>query len=165
MIKRNKINEGYAVLELLFYLSLFAIISLVVINAMVTMTRSFRETAIQGELVQSSGIMERISREIRGSYDINSISSTALKLNTKDEAGTNKTVEFLLSGTDIQLLEDNVLTGNLNTPKITVTGLNFTQIITTSGKAVKIFFTVSSTSDVLNRTHDFYDTIVLRGSY
>lgn len=165
MIKISQQKSGYAILELLFYIIFFSILSLVVINAMVTMTRSFRETAIQAELVQSGVIMERISREIRASYDISSISASDLNLNTKDDAGANKTVEFLLSGSNIQFLENSVLTGNLNTPNIVVTGLTFTQVTTVKGKAVKILLTVKSNNDKLNRTQDFYDTVVLRGDY
>ena len=155
----------YALVELVFYIVLFAILSLLVIDAMITMAKAFKETTIQAELVESNAIMERISREIRGSYDINTISTSDLKLNTKDDAGANKTVEFLLSGSDIQLLENSVLTGNLNTPNITVSNLTFTQITTTAGKAVKISLTVRSDNDAQNRSVDFYNTVTLRGSY
>ncbi len=159
------LKSGYAILELLFYIAFFAVLSLVVINAMIVMAGSFRETAIQTELAQSGFIMERMGREIRGSYDISSISATDLKLNAKDDAGANKTVEFLLSGFNLELIENSVLTGNLNTPNIKVTSLTFTQITTTKGKAVKILLTVQSTNDALGRTQNFYDTAVLRGIY
>lgn len=162
----SKKNQGYAILELLFYITFFATLSLVVINAMITMSRSFRETAIQAQLVRSGSIMERMSREIRQATDINSISANDLVLNT----GANKTIEFkfISDEPDVQLWENsgsNIFTGNLNTPNIIVTAITFTQIITTKGKAVKILLTVKSTNDVSGRTQDFYDTIVLRGSY
>ncbi len=158
-------SGGYAILELLFYIAFFATFSLIVINAMITMTKSFRETSIQGELVQSGVIMERISREIRQAYGINSISTTDLKLDSTDSLGVNKTVKFSLSSGNIQLIENSITTGNLNTADIVVTALAFTQITTTKGKAVKIFLTIRSNNDVLNRTQDFYDTVVLRGVY
>lgn len=164
MIKINK-NKGYAILELLFYISILAILSLLVIKSMITMTQSFRETSVYGEWVQSGNILERISREIRTAYDINTITVTDLKLNTKDENDVNKTVEFVLSGNNIQLLENDVLTGNLNTPKIVVTSLSFTQIATAKGKAVKVLLSVRSSNDKFNRVQDFYDTVVLRGQY
>lgn len=165
IIKKNKIKNGYAILELLFYITFFSIFSLLVINSMITMARSFKETTVQAELVQSGTIMERISREIRASYDISSISANDLKLNTKDDAGANKTVEFLLSGANVQLLENSVLVGNLNTPNLTITDLNFTVITTIKGKAVRIVLSVRSNNDSLNRIQDFYDTVVLRGGY
>lgn len=165
IFKKNKTKQGYAVLELLFYISFFAILSILVINAMIAMTDSFRETGVYSEFVQSGFIMEKISREVKSSYAVNTITATSLKLDTTDEDGVNKTVEFALSGANIQFLENDVLVGNLNTPNITITGLNFTEIITTEGKAIKIVLTLSSINDKLMRSVEFYDTVALRGSY
>lgn len=152
----SKKNYGYAVLELLFYIAFFVTLSLVVIDTMITMTKSFKETSIYAELEQGGTIMERISREIRQASSISSISATDLKLNT---------VEFKLLGSDLQFLENNVFTGNLNTPNIIVTALAFTQINTAKGKAVKIVLSFRSSQDNLSRIQDFYDTVVLRGDY
>ena len=157
----NKKKNGYAVLELLFYIASFAIFSLILINAMITMSRSFRETAIQAEFVQSGTIMERISREIRQANDINSIGINDLVLNT----GVNETMEFKFAGSDIQLWDTGSNIGNLNSPSIAVTNLVFTSITTAKSKVVKIVLSIKSNNDKLNRTVDFYDTIVLRGSY
>jgi len=158
-------SRGYVLIETLFYIALFVILSLATISAMITMTKAFKETTIKAELMKGSNIMERISREIRQADSINSISAGSLKLNTKDDAGVDKTVTFLLSGSNIQLLENDVLIGNLNTPNILVDSLVFTEIITVKGKAVKIFLTIRYSYDSLNRTEDFYDTIKLRGDY
>ena len=164
-IESKALSGGYSVLELLFYIAFFATFSLLVINAMIIMARSFRETSVQGELRESAVIMERIEREVRQAYDISSISANDLNLDTTDSAGANKTEEFLLSGSDIRFLENGILTGNLNTPNIAVTSLTFTQITTVKGKAVKVAFSVRSNNDSLARVVDFYDTVVLRGSY
>ena len=164
-LKIENYSRGYTLVELLFYIAFFSILSIVVIQSLVTMTRSFKETSIQAELVQSGTIIERISREIRQAYDISSISATNLGLASTDSAGANKTVEFLLSGTSLQLLENSVLTGNLNTPTIVVTDLSFTQITTLKGKAVKIALSFRSSNDALNRVQTFYDTVVLRNGY
>lgn len=166
MSKKNlKTNRGVSLIETLFYIVLFTMLSIVVINAMITMMKSFKETAVQRELAQSGTIMEIMSREIKKAYDIGSLSSTDLVLNTKDESNNNKTVEFMLSGSNLLFKENNVLTGNLNVPNITITGLTFTQIITTKGKAVKITLSVRSKGDATPNTENFYDTIVLRGNY
>lgn len=161
IIKKNKMKYGYAILELLFYLAFLSILALLVINAMITMARSFRETSIQAELVQSGNIMERISREIRTAKDINSISTNDLVLNM----GASNIKEFKLLGTNIQLIENSTFTGNLNASNITVTALTFTQITSTKGKAVKISLTVQANDDLSGRLVNLYDTVVLRGSY
>jgi len=165
MIKKSKTKDGYAVLELLFYIAFFTIFSLLIINAIITMASSFKETSIQAEFVQSGNIMEKMSREIRQAYGINTISGSDLILNTKDDTGANKTVEFKFVGQNIELWDAGSNMGNLNAPKTIITALSFTQITTTKGKAVKIFLTLRSSNDVLGRTQDFYNTIVLRGSY
>jgi len=161
----GKNNLGYALLETIFYVALFAILSIAVIDAMITMTKAFKETTIQAELMQGGNIMEKISREIRQAYNINSISTNSLKLDIMDEAGVNKTEEFSFSGSDIRFLENNIFTGNLNTQNIAVIGITFTRINTTKGAAVKITLTVKSNHDSLSRNENFYDTVVLRGDY
>jgi len=158
-------GEGYAILETLFYISLFAIFSITIINSMIMMTKAFKETTIQAELAQGGNILERISREIRNAYGINALAANSLKLNTTDEAGANKTVEFSLSASNARLLENDVFTGNMNTQNISVVDLSFTQLTTANGLAVKMFLSVRSNRDLQNRTANFYDTVVLRGSY
>ena len=163
--KMLKINRGYSLVEILFYIAIFSMLALVIISSLISMTKSFRATTIQADLVQSSAIMERISREVRQAYGINSISASDLKLNTKDELDNNKTVRFALSGSNVQLFENDIFTGNLNTPNIEITTLSFTEITTLNGKAVKISLSARSARDTSGRIEDFYDTVVLRGDY
>ncbi len=162
--QRNK-QRGDTILEVIFYISLFVVMSLVVIDAMIMMSKSFKETATYTELVQSGAIMERMSREVRQAIDISSISNTDLQLDTTDSSGNSKTVEFLLVGTDLELIENNTLTGNLNSPNISVTALTFTEMTTTNGTAIKVTLTLNSKNDTSGRAVDFNDTVVLRGQY
>lgn len=163
-IKIRKEN-GYAVLELLFYIAIFVVLAFVVINSIIMMSRAFRETSIHAELLQGGSIMERMSREIRQASGISSISSTDLSLNTTDSAGANKVLRFALSGTNIQLWDAGNNVGNLNPPNVVVSSLSFTQITTAQGQAIKVSMTIQSSRDTSSRNVDFYDTIVLRGDY
>lgn len=163
--KSRKINTGFVLLEMLFYITLVAVLSFAVINSLITMTKSFKETSIQADFVQSGNIMERMSREIKQAHSIYSISTSDLKLNTEDELGNDKTIRFYLSGSNLQLFENDVLTGNLNSSTIQVTALSFTQITTTVGKAIKVTMSVRSTKDITARIENFYSTVVLRGDY
>lgn len=156
-----KTKQGYAVLELLFYIAFFVVLSLVAIEAMITMAKSFKETSIYAELIQGGNIIERMSREIRQASSINSISANNLTFNT----GVSNTMEFKFISPDIQLWDNGSNIGNLNSPNIAVTALTFTQITTAKGKAVKVFFTLRDNNDALGRLENFYDTITLRGSY
>ena len=166
--KRKNLKEGqlgYVLLESLFYVSFFAVLSILVITAMLQMTGSFKDTAVYAELTQASSIMERISREIRSAENISIIGAGNLKLNTRDSTDNPKTVEFLLSGTNVGLLENDISSGNLNGPSVNVTALSFTQINTAKGKAVKVFLTLTGDKDKYTRSYDFYNSVVLRGSY
>jgi type II secretory pathway pseudopilin PulG len=166
-IKKSKSNfiKGYSIVEILFYISIFAILTLAVINALITMTKAFREVTVQSDLVTASSMIERISREIRQSLSINNISASDLKLNTKDDLGNSKTVRFAMSGSNLQFYENDVLTGNLNTTNTVVTDLSFAEITTVAGKAIKLSISVRSARDPNNRVETFYDSIVLRGDY
>lgn len=152
-------------IELLFYISIFAVVFLIMINSIMVMTRSFRETSVNTDIIQSSNIMDRISREIRKAESIHTISTNSLKLNTTNDAGTATTVQFSLSGSNIVFYDNDVLLGNLNSPNVSVTALTFTQITTAKGAAVKVFMTVVSNNYGSTRAENFYDTIVLRGNY
>lgn len=165
--RKENFKGGYTLLEVLFYIALFSILTFVVIDSLITMTRAFRQTTVQADLMSASSFMERISREIRQASSVNSISASDLKLNTKDELGNDKTVRFLLSGTDVQFFENDILTGNLNTPNIQVTALSFTHITipTSNGKAVKFSLSAKSSRDTTNRVKNFYNTINFRGDY
>ena len=164
--KQQTSTRGYALIELLFYIAIFSAISLVTINALFMMARAFNETKITKELSSGTDIVERISRDIRNASSIVSISATSLKLNTLDSGGGTITAEFTLSGADVRLLENDTFIGNLNSPNVTVSDILFTEITTTSGKAIKVYLSLGSTSDsLLHRTVEFYNTVVLRGGY
>ena len=165
--KKFKIKNckgGYTLIELLFYIALFAVLSLVVINSMIVMTKSFKETTIQASLMKGGDIMERMSREVRRATGINSISASSLILNTKDSGDVPSTMQFLLSSGNLQLLANAAFIGNLNTSNVIITTLSFAQITTNKGTAVKISLTIQSNTDT-SRFETFYNTVVLRGDY
>jgi len=166
--KKEK-NNGYTLVEILFYISIFGILSLVVINSMIVMTKAFRETTINRDIMQAGNIMERMSRDIRRSNIVLSmnVNGTNLELNTLilNQDQVYQPVKFVYSGTDIQLYENNVFIGNLNSPDIAVTTLTFDPILNTVAGAVKMSMTVQSKHYGSTRTETFYDTVILRGGY
>lgn len=166
-IKLQK-NKGISLVEILLYVAIFTVMSIVIINSMITMTKAFAETSVKSDFIQSSNILERMSREIRKSIGINTFATSDLKLNTTDSTGAAKTIEFKVVGTDLQLLDSSVNSGspiNLNPTHIQVSSLVFTQITTPKGSAVKIILSVQDTKDKTLKTETFYNTIALRGNY
>ena len=166
-LKNNKTfkNKGYSIVEILFYIAIFSAFGIILINSLVTMTKSFKQTRISWELSQSSAIIEKISREIKQAHSVNYISTSDLILGSKDTEGNDKTVQFTLSGSNIIFLENGTLIGNLNTPNISIQSLNFEKVTTAKGSAVKFLVTIKSNNDPSSRNEDFYNTLVLRGDY
>lgn len=154
-------------IELLFYLSLFGVFSIAVINSIIVMGKSFQQTNINTDFIQSLHIVERISRDIKNSYSIHALGSGDITLNTRHEI-TNTPIlrRYKFTNGNVELYENEVLIGNINNVHTDIDTLTFTRIDTARGTAVKIFLQVSSNRDPsLARTEDFYTTVVLRGDY
>ena len=169
-IFRNKLKKkegGFTLVETLFYISIFVVLFLVVINAMILMLRSFKQTMVNRDLLQGGVAMERMSREIKNGVNITTATTGDLDFFVNDEnnPGNTITYHFLLVGTKILAKSNNIDIGDVTSPNISVTALNFTQINTVNSKAVKISLTVQSNRFGSTRTETFYDTVVLRGSY
>ncbi len=165
MQKKIKTNKGESIVETLFYIVLFVMFSIVIINAIITMMKSFKQTAIERELTQSGTIMETISRDIKGAYSI-SASSTSSDLILNMNSAGNQTIEF--NGTtlpNIVLKQNGSIIGNLNAPNISVTNISFTSISTTKGQAIRIILSVKSNEDPLGDIETLNDTVVLREAY
>jgi hypothetical protein len=116
--------------------------------------------------------MDRISREIRQANSIDIGSSYlgsnpgVLQLNTKDSSGTSTTVKISKEGNILNLYQpSNTLVASLLDNDISITNLVFTRIDTVAGEAVKIEMTLLDTKSKNMRTENFYNTIILRGSY
>ncbi|MFM7088617.1 MAG: type II secretion system protein J [Candidatus Paceibacterota bacterium] len=162
--KKNR-KKGFTLVEMIFYIAVFSAVSLILIRAVLIMVASFRETQVVADINQTNQIMERISREIRQADSIQTISSTNLKLNTTDTAGNPATITFTLSGTNLELRENDVLVGNLNPSTISVTALSFIQQVMIHSTGVKVTMTIQSSRYGVVKTENFYNTLVLRGSY
>ncbi len=164
--------RGFTLVEMIIYIAFFAILSVVAINATIMVMRSFYSLRITQSISQSATTaMERMSREIRSAYNINTANSTfdtspgRLTVLTKDEIGTLLTVEFYVTaGNQINMKINGADQGSLMTKTVSVTNLIFRQITTTNTKAVKIEMTLTDNRSGITKTNKYYDTIVLRGS-
>lgn len=164
-------KSGFTLVEMIIYIAFFAILSILAIEALMVVTKSFYTLRLTQNINQSATTaLERMSREVRNAYDIDTASSTFntnpgyLVLRTKDASGANTTVEFYVNGNQIGIKEGGVDKGSLMAKSTTVTNLVFRQITTANSKAIKIEMSLHDTHGVLSRDAVFYDTILLRGS-
>lgn len=164
-------RRGFSLVEMIIYVAFFAVLSLVAMQAMLTVMRSFYTIRLTQAINQSATVaLERMSREIRNAYDVDSVASTfdtspgRLMLRTEDAFGVNTTIEFFVSGNQIRVREGGVDKGTLLAKNVTVTNLVFHDITTLNSRAIKIEMTLHNARAGDTRDLVLYDTIVLRGA-
>lgn len=170
-LQARNVFRGFTLVEMVIYIAFFAVLSTLAVEATITVMKSFYSLRLTQSVNQSATVaLERMSREVRNAYDVDTSNSTfntnpgRLTLNTKDASGTNTTIEFYVSSNQLMLKEGGVDKGSLFSKNVTVTNLVFHLITTTNSKAIKIEMTLRDERGTLQQTVKFYDTIILRGS-
>jgi Tfp pilus assembly protein PilW len=160
-MRNLSLQRGYSLLELVIYLALFTLLSIVLIKSLVTVMRTYA-TAQSYRALQNNGelVLERITREVReadsfsgGTYGIN---PGTLGLSANGQITTFSVVNGAVQ------INDNGTTGILTTSEVTVTSLIFKQITTTTTKGVKVELTLTTASGYSNSI-SLYTTIMMRG--
>lgn len=171
MLKRNLRNKGFTLIETIVYAVFVAILTVVTIQALTIAMNSFYKLRLVQNVDQSATVgLERMSREIRNAYSIDTTQSTfdtnpgRLTLLTKDQLGMTTTIEFYVSGSDLRFKQGGVDMGSLLTKNAVVSNLIFKQIANPNSRAVKIEMTLGDTRGTLQNSENFYNTVILRGS-
>jgi len=163
-------------MEIVVYLGIVTILTVSVVNSIVGLVTIYERIKVVRQLRQSAVVsMDRMTREIRNASSVDVANSVlnanpgTLRLNTVTSAGT-QTVTFALISTGpnagvIRVSENGVDKGPLTSGKASTTNLVFQLITTPNSQAVKIEMTMTASSSKFLRTANFYDTIILRGSY
>ncbi|MEK7147819.1 MAG: hypothetical protein AAB758_00820 [Patescibacteria group bacterium] len=168
-IKRNR---GASLVETLVYVFIFTALTLALINAIHSLTFSYRFLQSSWNIEEAAQIsLERMVREVRNSVSVNDAESILnfspgiLTLNSKDENNNEKTVQFLVSDGVIRVRENGVDTGPLSTSKANVTNLSFIPFVSGNSEALRIELTIESGQAENYKSKNFYTTVVLRNSY
>lgn len=172
-MNNTKKTKGIGLLELVIYVALLAILTVGAVNAIIAaytvMTRARLERAVntEGELA-----MQRIIREIRNAYDIdtgNSIFNAhpgALRLLTyADAAGSIETTADIRVTSNLLHLNKATTSVDL-TSATSIDSLVFRNLNpTTTPKAVRVELMLTASSSRFMIERSFYGTATLRGSY
>lgn len=168
----QKMQRGFTLVEMVVYAAILGIIAVLSISSMFAMTRAFTDLRVSRDLNSSAtALFERLTRDIRGAYDIDAAQSTfgthpgQLMLNTKDSGGVNTTVEYYVTGNRVYIREGGVDQGSIMTTGTTVSSFIVRQLSNINTKAVKVEATISASRGDITKTRNFYTTVVLRGSY
>lgn len=171
-ILRKKLVGGFTLVETIIYIAAFAVLSTAALQATIVIMKSFYTLRLnQSVNVSATVALERMSREIRNAYDVDTAQSTLggspgrLTLNTKDDLGANTTIEFYVDAANqLNMKIGGVDNGPLVTKTVTLTNLIFQPITTTNSKAIKIDMTLRDSRAAAAQSSKLYDTIILRGS-
>lgn len=172
----KKLNKGSSMLELIFYVAIFSLTAVLVINAILVMVSSFKENNVNNYLSHNIKLIETISREIKNSDAVTGLSSDNIKLSGTDSLGNPRTSQFLWDGNSVIFYENDVEIGALDSSNVDVLNLAFYQvnsIVDDSAGEVNplnstaISFEITLQSNYLGHSsvETFYNTLVLRGSY
>jgi type II secretory pathway pseudopilin PulG len=163
-------SKGFTLLETLVYVAVLATITALVTTTLISMLRpAVRVRAAQALTAGANDTLERMSREIRNSYDIDTLQSSfgtnpgTLALRMMDGA-VQETHTFYLSGSRL-MLNDNGTVGALSADSVAVTSLVFYELSTPVSKGVRIELELSTTTSAGTRSETFYTTLMLRDSY
>ncbi len=165
--------KGFTLVEMVVYAAVLGVLSVLAINSTFIMTQAYASLRVSRDLNQSAtAVLERMTREIRAASGIDPSSVTGtnpsdLVLNTKDAGGAITTVEFYKDLTDnlIKVKEGGIAKGSLMTSSTQVNNFVVRTMSGTNSKAVKIELTITATRGTKSKTRNFYNTVVLRGSY
>lgn len=173
-VSAAKFLTGFTFVELLVYIGLFAVISVLVVNTILMTIKAFNVFRVSQNINSNAELaMERMTREIRLADEINDVLSVfnghpgQLFLNTiNPQTGATTTIEFFLATTTLMVREAAASAQILTSSKALITNLVFRKITNSDiSKAVKIELEMRSGEGAFQKTEKFYNTAILRRSY
>jgi type II secretory pathway component PulJ len=169
-IQNSKFRAGASLIEMVVYISIMTLILVAVTSMLLVTLSSQRNAKNLRELERSAVIvLDRLVREIRQADSPEPSESQfdahpgRLTLNTTDEAGNPKTLEFFIDNNVLNLKENGVLQGPLTNPQVRVTNLIFYDLSSSTARAIRTELTLEAGAGEEIRTKSFYAAASFRG--
>ncbi|MEK7185369.1 MAG: prepilin-type N-terminal cleavage/methylation domain-containing protein [Patescibacteria group bacterium] len=172
---KNNNKKGFSLVETLVYIGLTALVLVVIVNVLVSITRAQRNIkasrAVEETLVTS---FDRMVREIREARTIDPTSNLGvnlvvnaggLVLNSVDSSEDPRTIEFFVDQGILKVEENGVVVGPLMPNSARITSLIFKSVNNSNTDAVRIEMAVESGQDDSLKSSSLTTTTILRGSY
>jgi Tfp pilus assembly protein FimT len=164
-------NRGFSLVEMLVYVFVLTLFSLLVVESLLGMSGSYRRL-VAARAIANSGVvsMERMTREIRNATDVNVLLSTLdapsgrLHLVTSNDDGYMQNVSFALEEGVINVYRNDILVGPLTVGRASTTQLVFRVYESGRSKAVGIEMALEAASGSYIRTTPVTAFILLRNS-
>ncbi|MHB1330476.1 MAG: PulJ/GspJ family protein [Minisyncoccota bacterium] len=171
MKKSAVYQKGYSIAEVVIYASILAILLIVIVNMLISISHSRgRLTSSQSLNTSALTTFDRITREIRSAENVDTTLSTLdsspgrLVLEGEYEDGNARIVEFYINNGILHISENGVDMGPLNQSNTTITNLVFERSATSSVQAIRTQMTIESGSGETYKSENFYTTTLLRQS-
>ncbi len=169
---RPNTQRGVSLLETVFYVSLFVLLSTMVIAALISTVGEFNRLRMSRDINDSAiQIMERITRDIKGGANVDLAQSTfgqnpgRLTLTTVNASGTPTVVEYSVSGDTLTLKENGVDKGSMTAGASTIDAFVLRYFNTGSIVSIKIELHLRATHGTQSELDHFYDTVIMRNTY
>jgi len=161
-------KKGYSLVEMIVYVTILSIISLVGMNSVLSFATSYKEI-LTLRVVDSSAIdsLERITRDIRSATSINTGSSTfgtnpgVLSLTTTSSE-VSTTTRFYLDNGILKVDINGVYSGPLTASTTQVTNLIFIKMDSDNSSLIKIQMTILGTVGAATKSKTYYSSVVMR---
>lgn len=168
-VKGVKDKSGYSLVELVIYISLLSIMIVIVVNTIISFTRSYHNLgALRAVEHSANDAMERISRDIRSASTVDAANSTlgsspgVLTL-IATAGGFSTTTKFYIQNNILKMDINGVYYGPLSLTSATVSNLVFRDLSSAVSYAVKIDMTIQATVGQVTKTKTYHSTVILRG--
>lgn len=162
-------QKGFNLLEMIVYISIMALILVVVVNTLIVMLFVGRNIK-NLRMIEHSSItaFDRIVREVRDADSVDfalsqfDLNPGQLTLNTTDELGDPKIIEFVVVDDTLFYRENGNLQGPLIDSKVRITNLVFRYVLEGSERNIKVEMTLEAGRDEV-KSEDFYISATFRG--
>src|SRR3989344_3109229 len=143
-----ELMRGYTLLEIVVYVSILAVVAVLVVGSILSIYQAFAKTRVERRLALNGDVaLETIIRDVRAAESF--------------DAGIS------VFGTNPGVLQINIggPTENLTSSDVSVTNLIFYATSTDNSKMIRVEFTLEAGSGKFQKTKNFYGSAVMRGAY
>ena len=168
-MQRSLHNAGYTLLEMIIYISILAVITVTLVNMLLTFVTSYRSVGVL-RIAEHTGTdaMERIVRDTRSATSIDAPNSTlgtspgVLTLVSTSNGVSTTTKYYVQSGT-LKVDVNGAYFGPLSSTNTSITNLVFTQAASATTTLLKIDMTVQGSLGGTVKTKTYHTSVVLGG--
>lgn len=160
-------KKGFSLIEMLIYISLLAIVGVLIINSMLYLAPSYNSLKVTRDINNAAvATIERITREVRSARNVDTINSIFEESEGKIVLNTaTSTVSMYLSNGRVYLQEGVQSPSPLTRGNIIVTGLVFEHFVGTQSEVVQLSITIEGNERTFVKNETFYTSAVLRNLY